>query len=104
MTTYGELEAARAADSARKRAEPDEDGFVTVTRGSRGVVKADEIEAIKAREEEKAKKGRKNVGLDDFYRFQLRERRRGERGELERRFKGDRERVEEMRRRRGVGV
>lgn len=97
MTTYSALEEARSRDSAKKRAEPDEDGFVTVTRGSKGVVKADEIEAIKAREEAKRKK---NVGLDDFYRFQMREKRREERGELERRFRGERERVDEMRRRR----
>lgn len=97
MTTYSEFEDARARESAKKRAEPDEDGFVTVTRGSKGVVKADEIEAIKAREEAKRKK---NVGLDDFYRFQTRERRMEEQGMLERRFKEERERVNEMRRRR----
>lgn len=97
MTTYSTLEETLSRESAKKRAEPDEDGFVTVTRGSKGVVKADEIEGIKAREEAKR---RKNVALDDFYRFQVRERRRGEVGGLERRFKGERERVEEMRRRR----
>lgn len=97
MTTYTQLEQLRSDLSAKKRAEPDEDGFVTVTRGSKGVVKADELEAIKAREEAKR---RKNVGLDDFYRFQVRERRRGEREGLEGRFEGDRRRVEEIRRRR----
>lgn len=101
MTTYAELEGARAKESAKRRAEPDEDGFVTVTRGTRGVLKNDEAEAIKARLEEKRKKEK---GLEDFYRFQTRERRKEEQGELLRRFEDERRLVREMgdRRRKGV--
>ncbi|KAJ9649850.1 hypothetical protein H2198_010829 [Neophaeococcomyces mojaviensis] len=101
MTTYSELEAARTRESLKKRAEPDEEGFVTVTRGSRGVVKADEAEAIKVREEEKKRKNRSGSGLDDFYRFQMRERRKEEQGKLLRQFEEEKRRVEEMRRGRG---
>lgn len=93
MTTYAELEAARAKESAKKRAEPDEDGFVTVTRGTRGVLKNDEAEAIKTKLEEKRKKEK---GLEDFYRFQMRERKKGEQGELLRRFEDERKLVREM--------
>lgn len=93
MTTYAEHEAARAKESAKIRAEPDEDGFVTVTRGTRGVLKNDEAEAIKARLEEKRKKEK---GLEDFYRFQMRERRKGEQGQLLRRFEDERRLVREM--------
>jgi len=97
MTTYSELEAARARESAKKRAEPDEDGFVTVTRGSRGAIKADEAEAIKERMEEKKRKNRSGTGLEDFYRFQMRERRKDEQGKLLRQFEDERRRVDEMR-------
>lgn len=101
MTKYAELEDARARESAKKRAEPDEDGFVTVTRGSKGVVKADEIETIKAREEAKRKK---NAGLEDFYRFQMRERRKEEQNKLLKRFNEERQKVNEMRTRRLSGA
>ncbi|KAK5096418.1 hypothetical protein LTS08_007674 [Lithohypha guttulata] len=93
MTTYGQLEEARNRESAKKRAEPDEDGFITVTRGTRGVVKTDEADAIKQKVEEKKKK---EQGLEDFYRFQTRQRRKEEAGQLVRRFEDDRRRVKEM--------
>jgi ribosomal RNA-processing protein 7 len=35
MTAFADQEASRARALARQRAEPDEDGFVTVTRGGR---------------------------------------------------------------------
>ena len=99
MTTYAAMEESRSRESAKKRAEPDEDGFVTVTRGSKGVVKQDEADEIKARLEEKKKKEK---GLADFYRFQLREKRRDEQGQLVRQFENDRRKVNEMRSRRDV--
>jgi len=99
MSTYSDLEAARARESAKRRAEPDEDGFITVTRGSRGVVKSDEAEAIKAKAKEKLDK----AGLQNFYRWQMREKRREEQGALLRQFDEERRRVTDMRqRRRGV--
>lgn len=98
MTTYSTLESAQARESAKWRAEPDEDGFVTVTRGSKGVVKSDEADAIKAKLEEKK---RKEQGLEDFYRFQTRERRKADAGGLLRRFEDERKQVGEMSKRRG---
>jgi len=97
MTTYSDLEAARARASAKRRAEPDEDGFITVTRGSKGVVKSDEAEAIKAKAKEKQDK----TGLQNFYRWQMREKRREEQGALLRQFDEEKRRVTEMRQRRG---
>lgn len=97
MTTYSDLEAARARESAKRRAEPDDDGFITVTRGSKGVVKSDEAEAIKAKAKEKQDK----AGLQNFYRWQMREKRREEQGALLRQFDEERRRVGEMRQRRG---
>lgn len=100
MTTYNELEQAQQRESARKRTIVDEDGFVTVTRGSKGVVRKEDVEGP---EVTGVTKRRKNEGLEDFYRFQTRERRRDEQGELLRRFGRERERVDEMRRARGAG-
>lgn len=99
MTTYAELESAQSQESAKRRAEPDEDGFVTVTRGSKGVIKTDEAEAIKAKLEDKK---RKSGGLEDFYRFQMRERRKQEQGKLLSRFEEEKKLVREMGERRAI--
>lgn len=98
MSTYAELEEAKSRESTKRRAEPDEDGFITVTRGTRGVVKADEAETIKQKLVEKRKS---EQGLEDFYRFQHRERRKEEAGKLMRQFEGEQQRVREMQERRG---
>jgi ribosomal RNA-processing protein 7 len=78
---------------------PDEEGFITVTRGGRsGPARLEEAEKKKAELEER----KKNNGVkDDFYRFQNREKRKEAEGLLKRRFEEDRRRVEEMRERRG---
>jgi len=96
MTEFNrrEEEAARAAK--RLRNVPDEDGFVTVTRGGRtGPARREEAEEARRKELEKEEQKRKTMG--DFYRFQGRERRKEEQGELVRRFEEDRKRVENMR-------
>lgn len=100
MSTYSDLEAARARESAKRRAEPDDDGFITVTRGSKGVVKSDEAEAIKAKAKEKQDK----AGLQNFYRWQMRDKRRAEQGSLLRQFDEEKRRVTEMRERRAMIV
>ncbi|ETI27096.1 hypothetical protein G647_09778 [Cladophialophora carrionii CBS 160.54] len=94
MTAYSALEESRSRESARKRAEPDEDGFVTVTRGSRGSVRMDEAKEVAERQKEKSK------GLEDFYRFQMRERRKLVQEDMVKRFDEDKRKVEEMRKRR----
>ncbi|EXJ66509.1 uncharacterized protein A1O5_10178 [Cladophialophora psammophila CBS 110553] len=95
MTTYSQLEESRSRDNARKRAIPDEDGFITVTRGSRGSARIEEAKESAEKQKEKAK------ALEDFYRFQTRERRKQEQEEIVKRFEEDKRKVEEMRARRG---
>lgn len=94
MTAYNQMEEARSRENARKRQMPDEDGFITVTRGARGSVRADEAKEIAERHQEKAK------SLEDFYRFQMRKKRKEEQTEMLRKFEEDKRRVEGMRQRR----
>ncbi|ODQ52179.1 hypothetical protein SAICODRAFT_138040 [Saitoella complicata NRRL Y-17804] len=87
----------RAVALKRMRSEPDEDGFVTVTRGSRSAPgRAADEDELKEKTEEKKKKGE----LQDFYRFQLREKKREKMMELRRKFEEDKVRVREMREKR----
>lgn len=84
----------------RLRNEPDEDGFVTVTRGGRAVpASRTEAEEAKQRMVDKAEK--KKSELTNFYRFQLREQRKKEQAALLRRFQEDRRKVDAMREKRG---
>jgi ribosomal RNA-processing protein 7 len=96
MSAYSKMEEARSRADAKRRQTPDEDGFVTVTKGARGGVVRKE-DAKELGEKQKAK----NKGLDDFYRFQMRERRKEEQGEFLRKFNEDKRRVDEMKKRRG---
>jgi len=100
ISAFNALETQRSRDAARARNVPDADGFVTVTRGGRvGPAKAEEAEK-KRMEMEEREKGRTG---DGFYRFQVRERRKIEQGELVKAFEEDKKRVEGMRERRGRG-
>ncbi|KAG6016603.1 hypothetical protein E4U54_000996 [Claviceps lovelessii] len=84
----------------RLRNEPDEDGFVTVTRGGRAApASRNEAEEAKQRMVDKAAK--KKSELTNFYRFQLREQRKKEQAALLRRFQDDRRKVDAMREKRG---
>lgn len=84
----------------RLRNEPDEDGFVMVTRGGRSApARRDEAEEAKQRMLEKQQK--KKDETQDFYRFQLRERKKAEHLELLKKFDEDRKKVQAMRERRG---
>ena len=97
MTAYASLESERARALARKRQEPDEDGFVTVTRGGRtGPARMEEAAEKLDKQKERQK------GLDDFYRFQGREKRKERETQLRRKFEGDREKVKRMREARGA--
>lgn len=98
MTAFAAQEAVRAKLMARQRAEPDEDGFVTVTRGGRNGPAREEAVKIQA---EELKKREKQMIQDDFYRFQNRERKKEQAQSLVRGFEEDLRKVEEMRRRRG---
>jgi len=95
MTAYAQMEEVRAKENARKRQLPDEDGFITVGRGAKPVAKMDEVKELAEKQKDKTK------GLEDFYRFQMREKRREEHGEMLRKFEQDKRRVKEMREIRG---
>ena len=100
MTNWNNLEEEKARLSKKQRNVPDEDGFVTVTRGGRtGPARMEDAEEKRKELEEKERKKREEMG--DFYRFQTRERRKLEQGELVKKFDEDRRRVETMKEKRG---
>ncbi|KAK4503890.1 hypothetical protein PRZ48_004805 [Zasmidium cellare] len=98
MEAFAAQEEARTKMLARQRAEPDEDGFITVTRGGR--VGPAREEAAKAKEEELKKREKDRIKAD-FYRFQVREKKKEEAKDLVRAFEEDQRKVEEMKKRRG---
>ncbi|KAF8254065.1 hypothetical protein K440DRAFT_618672 [Wilcoxina mikolae CBS 423.85] len=92
VAAFGEAEEEARRAAARRRQEPDADGFVTVTRGGR-VKPARQDEAKRVLEEKEAKK--KKGELSGFYRFQVREDKKKRQQELLAKFEEDRKRVEE---------
>ena len=97
MTAYAQMEEARSKEHARKKQVPDEEGFVTVTRGFKGGLRKEDAEDLALKQREKDK------GFENFYRFQMREKRKEQQGEMLRKFQDDKRKVEEMRRRRQEG-
>jgi hypothetical protein len=97
MDVFGQVAETRRREQARKAAEPDEDGFVTVAHGPRVNSSAREEEYQELVERQK----KKSEGLEDFYRFQSREKRKERQNELVGRFEEDRKRLGELKRRRG---
>ena len=90
-----------AAEMAKRlRNEPDEDGFVTVTRGGRAAP-ASRTEAEEAKQKMLDRQDKKKSEMKDFYRFQLRERRKAEQAALLRRFEEDKKKVDAMKEKRG---
>jgi len=81
LTRFNAAESARMLSLKRLRSEPDEDGFITVTRR--------EKEEIVPRE-----KKNRAVNLEDFYKFQKREKREKKMEELRRKFEEDKIKVE----------
>lgn len=102
MAAFTAREEAIAKERARLAAEPDSDGFITVTRGPKAPRQTDAESEAKKEEAERAarKREKKKVG-QDFYRFQVREKRKEVQQDLVRGFEEDRRRLEEMRRRKG---
>lgn len=97
MSAYAAQEASQARLRARQRQEPDEDGFTMVTRGGRsGPVRQGAVQERAEKQKEKQK------SLEDFYRFQSREKRKERAGELMRNFEKDKERVKKMRERKEI--
>jgi hypothetical protein len=97
MSAYAQMEEARSQENAKKRQMPDEDGFVTVTRGPKAGF------ATEQAKEQVEKKKAKDEGLADFYRFQMRERRREQHDTMLKKFDDDKRRVAEMRAKRAAG-
>ncbi|GME35915.1 hypothetical protein GTA08_BOTSDO09604 [Neofusicoccum parvum] len=93
---FSAMEAARAKALKQQRNVPDDDGFVTVTRGGRaGPARLEEAQAAAEKLKERQKPP------EDFYRFQTREKKKENAERLKREFQEDRKRVERMRARRG---
>ncbi|KAK5111959.1 hypothetical protein LTR85_011706 [Meristemomyces frigidus] len=98
MSAFAAAETSRTKSLTRQRSIPDADGFITVTRGGRtGPAREEEAKA----QDEELKKRDKSRVKEDFYRFQVREKRKGEQLDLVKGYEEDRRRVEEMRRRKG---
>ncbi|KAL8716662.1 MAG: hypothetical protein Q9225_006032 [Loekoesia sp. 1 TL-2023] len=97
MTEFAAREAAQARLQARRRQVADEEGFVTVTKGGRNGPARQE-----AAQEAALKQKDKQKGLEDFYRFQHREKRKAKAAELVRKFEEDKEKVKKMKERRGT--
>lgn len=96
MTAFASKEASQIRSLARQRQEADADGFITVTRGGRTNPARQE-----AAQEQAEKQKEKQKGLEDFYRFQSREKRKQRASELVRKFDEDKEKVRKMREKRG---
>ena len=95
MTIFNANQDIAAKALARKRSMPDEDGFVTVTRGGRNAAaRMEDAQESLERQKERQK------GLNDFYRFQGREARKEKALELVKRFEEDKEKVKQMKARR----
>ncbi|KAL9044113.1 MAG: hypothetical protein Q9214_002725 [Letrouitia sp. 1 TL-2023] len=92
MAEFTAREVAQERSNARQRQVPDEDGFVTVTRGGR--TDPPRQEAV---QELAAKQKAKQKGFENFYRFQTREKRKAQARELMEKFEADQEKVKRMR-------
>ncbi|KAL4917086.1 ribosomal RNA-processing protein 7-domain-containing protein [Aspergillus aurantiobrunneus] len=97
MNVFSEVADARKRETARRVAEPDEDGFVTVTSGPRLTSAAGEEEAKRLVEKQK----KKAEGFGDFYRFQSREKRKEKQIDLLKKFDEDKKRLEDLKMRKG---
>jgi Ribosomal RNA-processing protein 7 (RRP7) C-terminal domain len=80
LTRFNAAEQARMISLKRLRSEPDEEGFITVTR--------------REREDGVVERKNKAIGLEDFYKFQKRERREKQMEELRKKFEEDKKKVE----------
>lgn len=97
MTMFETVAEARRKEQALRAQEPDEDGFITVTSGPKLTSVAHEDEARELIEKQK----QKSQGLEDFYRFQSREKRKERQNELLKKFDEDKKKLEEMKKRKG---
>jgi ribosomal RNA-processing protein 7 len=97
MTTFTAVSEARKREDHKRFAVPDEDGFVTVQHGPKlnSAAREDEMREIVERQKKKAE------GLEDFYRFQSREKRKERQNRLLKRFDEDKKKLADIKARRG---
>lgn len=82
-------------DEQAKNQEPDDDGWVTVTKKTHPVIEKKESVLSRIEQKEKVKKGKKE--LKDFYRFQLKDTKVRQLAQLRKRFDEDKKKVEILR-------
>ncbi|KAK9385743.1 ribosomal RNA-processing protein 7-domain-containing protein [Lipomyces mesembrius] len=92
MTAYNKAETQREGEAKRARSTPDEDGFVTVSRGVGRTGVGISSDVLK----QEAKKRQKKGELKDFYRFQIREEKKTRMNELLKNFKMDQEKIRQL--------
>ena len=96
MTAFASKEASEARMQAKQRQEADAEGFVTVTRGGRtNPARQEAAQGLLEKQKEKQR------GLEDFYRFQSREKKKEKAKELVKKFEEDKEKVRKMKEKRG---
>ena len=93
LSAFAAYETARTAQLARQRNEPDEDGFVTVTRGAGGRVAPARSQYVQQTAERLKSRQEKMAG-GSFYRFQVREKKKERLKALKRGFQEDLKNVE----------
>ncbi|KAI4128529.1 MAG: hypothetical protein LQ338_002699 [Usnochroma carphineum] len=97
MNEYAAREAAQVRLQARQRQVPDDEGFITVTKGGRnGPARHEAAQDLAIKQKQRQK------GLEDFYRFQHREKKKAKAADLMRKFEKDKEKVRKMKERRGT--
>ncbi|KAK7941151.1 ribosomal small subunit assembly protein [Apiospora aurea] len=99
FTVYNRKEAEAERLARELRNEPDEDGFVTVTRGGRvAPARMDEAEEAKRKMLERQEKRKDET--QNFYRWQLREKKKAEQAAFLREFEEDKNKLRAMREKR----
>lgn len=94
MELFNQEEILRRRKLKLQRSEPDEDGFVTITRGARAG-------AGRVQDAEKMKKKAEGRGLvQDLYRFQKRDEQKAKMNVLRMKFEEDKKKIQELRSRR----
>ncbi|KAL4869667.1 hypothetical protein BDV12DRAFT_167432, partial [Aspergillus spectabilis] len=97
MDVFTEVAEVRKREAARRAAEPDEDGFITVMSGPKLTSAAGEEEAKRLVEKQK----KRAEGFGDFYRFQSREKKKERQIDLLKKFDEDKKKLAEMKLRKG---
>ncbi|GBB91618.1 hypothetical protein RclHR1_00190031 [Rhizophagus clarus] len=97
MRKFEEAELERHKALEAKLNQPDEDGFITVTRVGRRSANTDGTITVTAAKPEEIKNLKpKNKELTDFYRFQMREAKRNKLIDLRKKFEEDKEKIAKL--------